>query len=163
MRRTFPSALALAFSVAPVLVGFAGPVSAATDVAFIGPSGWSHVDTGQTDPNRKIDQWHIAGDVASVTYIKDSATAYADALALIKANFANNKIKPSADKDFPCQGKTAHVVEFATGPDGHQILINRMLVPDGAGVDTITYVRSSDSAFDSDVKKSETTFCAPAP
>jgi len=157
MRRSLPTALALIAALAP-----AGAL-AATDVAFIGPSGWSHVDSAQTDPNRKIDQWHIAGDVASVTYIKDSVTGYDAALALIKANFTNNKIRPSADKDFPCQGKTAHVVEFSTGPDSSRIVINRMLVPDGAGVDTITYVRADGTPFDSDVKKSETSFCAVAP
>jgi hypothetical protein len=140
------------------------PALAATDVAFIGPAGWSHVDSsGQTDPNRKIEQWHIAGDVASVTFIKDSVTAYADALALIKNNFSTNKIRPAQDKDFPCQGKVGHVVEFTTGPDGHAIVINRILVPDGAGVDTITYVRSDGNPFDSDVKKSETDFCAAVP
>jgi len=152
--------LLTAFAVSTV----AAPTLAATDVAFIGPAGWSPVDSStQTDPNRKIDQWHIAGDVASVTFIKDSLTAYADALALIKTNFANNKIKPAQDKDFPCQGKTGHVVEFTTGPDGHQIVINRILVPDGTGVDTITYVRSDGNPFDSDVKKSETDFCAAVP
>jgi hypothetical protein len=157
MRRILFTAFALA--------AVAAPAFAATDVAFIGPSGWSHVDNsaGQVDPNRKIDQWHIAGDVASVTFIKDSATPYADALGLIKTNFETNKIKPSQDKDFMCQGKTGHVVEFATGPDGHKIVINRILVPDGAGVDTITYVRADGNPFDPDVKKSETDYCAAAP
>lgn len=156
MRLTLITAFALATVAAPAF--------AATDVAFIGPAGWSHVDSSaQADPNRKIDQWHIAGDVASVTFIKDSQTAYADALALIKNNFSTNKIRPSQDKDFPCQGKTGHVVEFTTGPDGHQIVINRILAPDGAGVDTITYVRADGNPFDSDVKKSETDYCAATP
>ncbi len=148
-----------------VLAGAAAPALAATDVAFIGPAGWSQVDTSAApaDPNRKTEQWHIAGDVASVTFIKDSVTSYADALALIKTNFSTNKIRPSADKDIPCQGKTGHVVEFSTGPDGHQIVINRILVPDGNGLDTITYVRSGGTPFDSDVQKSETAFCAATP
>ncbi|GAC1299442.1 MAG: hypothetical protein NVSMB19_03640 [Vulcanimicrobiaceae bacterium] len=136
----------------------------AAGVTFPSPEGWSHVAVPPpTDPTRTFDQWHIAGDIATVTYIRDGTAAYADSLATILKNFADNNIKPSTNKDVPCQGKTAHVVEFATGPDGKKVVINRMLVPDGTGVVTITYARSDGSAFDNDVKKSETTFCAAAP
>ena len=115
----------------------------AADVPFVGPSGWSHVDTPpSTDPAKKVDQWHIAGDVASVTFLSDANGSYADALAAIEANFKTNGIKPATDKDMPCQGKTGHVVEFAFGPDGHRVVVNRLLVPNGNGVVTITYFRS---------------------
>jgi len=139
-------------------------IAYAADVPFVGPAGWSHDDLQQSaDGTRKYDKWHIAGDVASVTYIADSNSQYADALALIEKNFQTNKIKPAIDKDIPCQGKTGHVVEFAVGPDEHKIVINRLLVPNGAGVVTITYARADGSVFDADVKKSETAYCDATP
>jgi hypothetical protein len=137
---------------------------AAADVAYTGPAGWSHVESPpSTDTTRKVEQWHIAGDVGSVTYTQDSATAYADTLSAIEANFKKNNIKPATDKDMPCQGKIGHVVEFTFGPDGHKIVINNLLVPNGAGVDKIVYAREDGSQFDPDVKKSETAYCAAPP
>ena len=127
--------------------------------AFVGPPGWSHNPPAATDPNRTIDQWHLSGDVSSVTFIKDTSTTYTAAVAAIEKNFSTNKIKPAADKDMSCRGTTAHLVEFAIGPDGHQVDIQRLVVPDGNGVDTVTYTRSNGSVFDPDVKKSETTYC----
>jgi len=127
--------------------------------AFVGPPGWSHAAV-TADPNRTVEQWHIAGDVTSLTYIKDTATTYDDAIAAIEKNFSTNNIKPSTDHDLPCRGKTGHQVEFSIGPGGHQIAINRIVVPDGTGVDTLTYARSSDVPFDAGVKKSETAFCS---
>lgn len=136
----------------------------ASGVAFPAPDGWSHVTVPtSTDTTRQFDQWHVAGDVSTVTFIRDSSAVYADALATILKNFADNNIKPSTNKDLPCQGKTAHVVEFATGPDGKKIVINRMLVPETAGLVTITYARSDGADYDKDVKKSVATFCAAAP
>lgn len=138
----------------------AAPV-AATGVAFPAPVGWSRVPVPpSTDASRSFEQWHIAGDIATVTFIRDDSAAYGDALATISKNFSDNNIKPSTNKDMPCQGKTAHVVEFVTGPTGKRVVINRMLVPQGAtGLFTITYARSDGSDFDSEVKKSETSFC----
>jgi hypothetical protein len=52
------------------------------------------------------------------------------------------------------------VVEFATGPDGHKIVINRLLVPTSDGVIAITYTRDDGVPFDPDVKKSVDAFCA---
>jgi hypothetical protein len=128
--------------------------------AFPGPSGWSHMaSTTAPDPNRTVDQWHIAGDVASVTFIKDATTPYADAVAAIEKNFSTNKIKPAVDKDVPCQGKTGHEVDFNVGPDGHQLIIHRIVIPNGNGIATVTYARSDGTAFDTDVKKSETAYC----
>jgi hypothetical protein len=126
---------------------------------FAGPAGWSKVDVPSADPSRTVSQWHIAGDVSSLTFIKDTSTAYADAIGAIQKNFTTNNIKPSFDKDVPCRGKTGHQVEFLVGPDGHQITINRIVVPDGNGIDTITYSRPG-GTFDPDVKKAETAFCA---
>ncbi len=136
----------------------------ASGVAFPSPDGWSHVAVPtSTDTSRTFDQWHIAGDVSTVTFIRDASGVYADALATIMKNFADNNIKPSANKDLPCQGKTAHMVEFATGPDGKKILINRVLVPETTGLVTITYARSDGADYDKDVKKSLATFCAASP
>jgi hypothetical protein len=143
-----------------IVAAVAAPATAA-DVAFPGPAGWKHVDPpASTDATRKSDQWHIPGDVATVTFIADTSNAYGDALGAIEQNFKSNGIKPATDKDMPCQGKTGHMVEFSTGPDGHKIIINRLLVPSGAGVVTITYARADGTAFDTDVKASETTYCA---
>lgn len=136
----------------------------ASGVAFPAPDGWSHVAVpSSTDTSRTFDQWHIAGDVSTVTFIRDSSGVYADALATIMKNFSDNNIKPATNKDMTCQGKTAHMVEFATGPDGKKILINRVLVPEATGLVTITYARSDGSEYDKDVKKSVTTFCAASP
>jgi hypothetical protein len=151
------------FVITPLFI-LAASVAAPADPAavdFPGPSGWSHMaTTAAPDPTRTVMQWHIAGDPASVTFIKDASTTYADAVAAIEKNFSTNNIKPATDKDVTCQGKTGHEVDFAVGPDGHQMIIHRMIVPDGAGIATITYARSDGSAFDSDVKKSETAYCA---
>lgn len=150
-------------STAVLAATLAAPASAAA-VPFPGPDGWSRVAVPTSaDTSRDFEQWHIAGDISTVTFIRDGSGVYADALATILKNFADNNIKPSTNKDMPCQGKTAHVVEFATGPDGKKVVINRMLVPDGAGLVTITYARAQDSDFDKDVKKSETTFCMATP
>ncbi len=144
------------------LLGTFAAVSAAAVAAadYAGPLGWSPVAVPtSTDTTRTYKQWHL-GDVATVTYIKDTSLAYADALGNIQKNFSTNKIKATTDQDLPCQGKTAHVIEFTTGPDGHRIVINRVLAPDGSGVQTITYTRQDGAVFDSDVKKSETAFCS---
>jgi len=152
-------------SLSVIGLALATPVTArAADVPFAGPAGWSHVAIpAGSDASRKVEQWHIAGDVATVTVIKDGATPYADSLGTVEKNFSDNKIKPAMDKDTPCQGKTAHVIEFATGPDNKKIVLKRVIVPDGKGVVTITYARSDGSAFDPDVEKSLTAFCAAGP
>jgi hypothetical protein len=146
---------------AALAVAATAAAASADTVAFVGPAGWSHSPPPATsDPNRTIDQWHISGDIATVTFIKDTSTAYSDALAVVQKNVTTNSIKTSADKDVPCRGTTGHVIEFGFGPDGHRVIINRLMVPDGTGVDSITYSRSDGSPFDSDVKAAETAFCA---
>jgi hypothetical protein len=156
---SFTAAALFAFAVwtGPALV-------AAAETPFSGPSDWSHTaPTTSTDGSRTVDAWHLPGDVQSLTYIRDASTSYADALAAIQQNFSSQHIKPAVDKDLPCDGKTGHVVEFAFGPDGHRLSVNRILVPDDPGVVTLTYTRSDGSPFDDEVKKSETTYCAAAP
>ncbi|MBD5657684.1 MAG: hypothetical protein IAI50_21285 [Candidatus Eremiobacteraeota bacterium] len=144
------------------IAAFALPAAAA-DVPYDGPAGWSHAPPASTDTARKVDQWHISGDVSTVTFIADSTSAYSDAVGAIEQNFKTNGIKAATDKDMTCQGKTGHVVEFTVGPDGHKIVINRLLIPSGTGVVTITYTRSDGSTFDSAVKKSETAYCDAPP
>jgi len=148
--------------IAPLFVVAAGAgATADQSTAFPGPSGWSHMaSTVSPDPNRTVQQWHIAGDPASVTFITDTTTPYADAVAAIEKNFSTNNIKPATDKDVTCQGKTGHEVDFSVGPSGHQMIIHRMVVPDGTGIATITYARTDGEGFDPDVKKSETAYCA---
>ena len=135
-------------------------MASAAEVVYPGPAGWSHVDVGApADAKHAFAQWHIAGDISTVTYIADGTTAYADALANIHKNFSDNRIKANIDKDVACRGGAAHVIEFSTGPEGKKVVINRMLVPTGDGIVTITYARSDGSTFDSDVEKSESAFC----
>ena len=149
------------FSMIALASLIAAPIAAsAVEVVYAGPAGWSHVDVGApADPKHAFAQWHIAGDISTVTYIADGTTAYADALANIHKNFSDNRIKASIDKDVSCRGGAAHVIEFSTGPESKKVVINRMLVPAGDGVVTITYARSDGSTFDRDVEKSESTFC----
>jgi hypothetical protein len=144
----------IAFSAAPVL-------AAAT--AFVGPSGWSEDTAISSDPTHPTMQWHLPGDPATSLTFSQTTRAYDDALAAIRTNLTTNKIKPSVDKDITCQGKAGHVVEFAAGPDGHKIVINRTLVPTSDGVIAITYTRDDGTGFDPDVKKSLDTFCAGSP
>ncbi len=133
----------------------------AAEVAFGGPPGWAHADATAPAPGatRTVDQWHL-GALSTVTFVKDDSVAYADALATIEKNFSANSIKPAIDKDLSCQGKTGHVIDFSTGPDGHKIAINRVLVPDGSGIVTITYTRADGSTFDEGVQKAESAYCA---
>jgi hypothetical protein len=46
------------------------------------------------------------------------------------------------------------------GPAGKEVIINRLLVPEGTGLVTITYSRAKDYGFDDDVKKAIDTFCS---
>jgi hypothetical protein len=147
--------------VCPLFVALVAPASAGEPV-FAGPSGWS-ANAGNataTDPVHAVLQWHLPGDnSASVTYLR-TTTSYDDALTAIHTNFTTNKIKPSVDKDVPCGAKTAHMIEFSTGPDGHKVIIARMLVPVSDGVVAITYARASDDNVDPAVQQAETAYCA---
>jgi hypothetical protein len=147
---------------AGLLAGVTALPAVADDVTFVGPAGWSANPTNASppDPAHAALQWHLSGDEStSVTYLR-TTTSYDDALAAIHANFTTNKIKASLDQDLTCRGKTSHVIEFATGPAGHQVVIHRMLVPMMDGVAAITYAREGDVAFDPAVKAAETAFCA---
>jgi len=153
-----------AFAAVFIIAGTLGSVAfAAAEGAFTGPSGWSHVAAPTPDPARKFEQWRLAGapndPAQTVTYIADTTTSYADALAMIKKNFADNNIKPKLDKDTTCQGRQGHEVEFLVGPEGKGVITNRLLVPDGSGVVSITYVRGQTDNYDDDVKKAVTSYC----
>jgi hypothetical protein len=152
------------FFAASLLLAATAAAAFADSVAFVGPAGWSHSPPpAATDPQRSVDQWHLSGDISTLTFIRDTATTYADALAAVEKNVTTNRIKTTADRDMPCRGTTGHVVEFSYGPDGNKIIMNRIMVPDGPGLDTVTYARSDGSIFDPDVKKAETTFCTGGP
>jgi hypothetical protein len=136
-------------------------------IAFVGPKAWSKVDTGQTstDTSRTFDQWKLGGgqEAQTVTVIHDTTTSYDTSLATMLKNFGDNGIKPTTNKDVTCQGRTAHVVEYQIGPEGHEYITNRMLLSDGAtGVVTVTYSRAKGYNFDDDVKEAEDTFCKAA-
>ena len=136
---------------------FAVAPATAADIVFAGPPGWDKAAAmPSTDTARSVQQWQHSGDVQSLIVIRDTATSYDDALATIEKNLSGNQIKPSTDADRTCAGKTSHVVEFTTGP----VTINRIVVPDGAGIVTITYTRTAGAKFDGDVKKSEESFCS---
>jgi hypothetical protein len=151
----------LAFAAAVIASAALFPAVAvdADGSAYAGPTGWTRVDVASPTPTRKIVQWHIAGDPSSVTYIEDSTQSYTDSLAAMAKNFSDNGIKP-ATKDIPCRGAMAHVIEFKAGPDGSQTIINRVMLPVGTGIATITYTRADGNPFDDDVMKAQKAFCA---
>ena len=158
--RTFLSKIVPIAVVAATLVALvpAAEVEAVTD--YLGPTGWSKADVPSPTPTRTITQWHIAGDTTtSVTFIEDSTQSFSDSMAAMTKNFTDNHIKP-VQKDLPCRGTTAHMVEFKAGPDGSQTIINRMIVTQGTGIASITYTRADGNPFDTDVQKSETAYCA---
>jgi hypothetical protein len=136
----------------------AGEVEA-DGIAYLGPAGWTRVDVASPTPTRTIVQWHIAGDPSSVTFIQDSTQSYTDSLAAMAKNFSDNGIKP-VTKDIPCRGAMAHVIEFKAGPDGSQTIINRVILPVGTGIATITYTRADGNTFDDDVMKAEKAYCS---
>lgn len=145
---------ACVFLLAPAFAG------AASVTAFVGPQSWSHApQPSSADGSRTVDQWRLSGDIQTVTFIHDAGASYATSLAAMQKNFSENHIKPSIDKDSACHGQTAHVVEFTIGPDGHRVTINRTIVPDAAGIDSITYTRSDGDKYDDDVKTAVTAYC----
>jgi len=151
------AAIAVA-TVALVSLVPAGEVEAdGTD--YPGPAGWTKLDVASPTPTRAIVQWHLGGDPSSVTFIQDSTQSYTDALAAMAKNFSDNGIKP-ATKDIPCRGAMAHVIEFKAGPDGSQTIINRLILPVGTGIATITYTRADGNPFDDDVMKAQKAYCA---
>jgi len=166
MLRPLLGTLALAAGLTGVLGGLA---AAADSPAFSLGFPWKAVDSDASvtpSTTRKQSQWHIPDDVSTFTLVDDSTQSYADSLTLIQTNFSSNHVKPSVDKDFTCDGKAGHMVEFSTGPTGHQVIINRLLLPETptAGVLTFTYVRSSsDKDWDPAVVKSMKAFCGTAP
>jgi hypothetical protein len=133
----------------------------ADGTAYLGPAGWTRVDVASPTPTRTIVQWHIGGDPSSVTFIEDSTQSYTDSLAAMQKNFSDNGIKP-ASKDIPCRGATAHVIEFKAGPDGAQTIINRVMLPMGTGIATITYTRADGNPFDDEVMKAQKAYCTSA-
>ncbi len=164
MFRPILRTLALAASLTGAL---AGAASADDSAPFTLGFPWA---LNQDDPSpapgatRKLSQWHISGQSDTFTLVDDSAASYADALALIEKNFTDNHVKTAVNKDFTCAGKAGHMVEFSAGPEGHQFIINRLLLPETptAGVLTFTYVRTSPD-WDPSVIKSMKAYCGVAP
>ncbi len=146
------------------LIGMLGSLAAAGNgPAFTLGFPWKFVDPDANAPppaTRKSSQWHIPDEVDTFTLVDDSTQSYADSLTLIETNFSSNHVKPAVNKDLTCDGKTGHMVEFSAGPPGHQVIINRVLLPETptAGVLTFTYVRS-DKDWDPAVIKSMKAFC----
>jgi hypothetical protein len=150
-------------SVAAVAAGLAFATAASAAVTFVGPEGWSHSGQPSADGKTQFDQWKLGGDPPqTVTVIQDQNTSYADSLAAVKKNFADNHIRAGIDKDATCMGRPSHDVEYTVGPENHQITVNRWIVPDGNGVVTITYARGSKDDPDKDVEKALKNFCAQA-
>jgi hypothetical protein len=152
------------FGIAAALMLGALPASADPGT-FPTPSGWMHVDgQPQSDPAHSFDTWKQsdAFGAPTLTVIRDATTSFEDAVSVVRKNFSDNHIQPSADADGTCRGKTSHVFEFAAGPDGHRFIINRTVVSDGTGVTTITYSRPQSAPFLEAVKTAITTFCGAA-
>lgn len=165
MLRPFVGTLALAAGLTGVLGGI---VFAQTPAQFTLGFPWQRNSTDAapaSDSTRKQTQWHISGGGSdSFTMVDDSAASYADSLAAILKNFSDNHVKPAINKDFTCGGKAGHMVEFAAGPDGHQLIINRLLLPEtpASGLLTFTYVRM-DKDWDPAVIKALTAYCGVSP
>ena len=143
----------------------AGAAAASADPGLVPPAGWTHVDsTGAPDPQRTFDTWKQSSAPGSqtLTLIKDLSSTYADAVARVKKNFADNNIHAAVDEDKTCQGVTGHVFEFTTGPDSSKFVVDRTIVPLGTGVETLTYVRSEKQPFDNEVKTSIAAWCSEA-
>jgi hypothetical protein len=139
--------------------------AAADPTAFPAPSGWTHVDAPpSTDTQRSFDTWKQSSSVTAqtITVMRDATGKYDDALAVVRKNFSDNNIKATVDSDQTCQGKTSHVFEFATGPDGHRIVINRLIVGGDAGITAVTYSRPQSASFGGEVKSAITAFCGAA-
>jgi len=163
MFRSYLGTLAFAAGLSGVLMSTA---FAQTTTPFTLGFPWTKVasDPPAPDATRKQTQWHIVGDPGTFTMVDDSTASYADALAAIQKNFTDNHVKPSINKDFTCAGKMGHMVEFSAGPDGHQVVINRLLLPEApaSGLLTFTYLRT-DKDWDPMVLKSMTTYCGVSP
>ncbi len=153
MRITMTAAVLFATAAAPCL---------AAPPAFVAPAGWRANPPDQNAPATAspVMQWHVPGDTTTSLTFLHTSQSYDDSLGAIHTNLATNKIKPAVDKDLPCQGKTAHVVEFTVGPDAHKIVMNRLLVPMLDGVAAITYSHEDGSKPDPDVVKAESDYCA---
>lgn len=150
------------FTIAALVV--AAPAGA-DPTAFPAPSGWSHVDAPpSTDTQHSFDTWKQSSSVTSqtITVMRDASGNYNDAVAIVRKNFTDNNIKPTVDADQTCQGKASHVFEFATGPDGHRIVINRLIVGGDSGITAVTYSRPQSAPFGGDVKTAITSFCGGA-
>jgi hypothetical protein len=141
--------------------GVAGAVAAA-DAPLKPPPGWTHVENApSTDPQRSFDTWKQSSSAASqtLTLIHDGASSYADSVARVRQNFADNHIKATVDDDRQCRGKSGHIFEFASGPDGHHFIVQRTIVPDGAGIVSVTYVRQESQPALDEVKAAIGSFC----
>jgi len=138
-------------------------LGAGTDLAFSGPAGWSHVTQTASDPSRQFQQWRFAADPPEIlTVMKDTTTNFADAIATMKKNIADNGFKVTLDSNQTCQGRPSHITEFAFGPQGHTTIINRLIVPQDDGIVTVTYTRGEGFNYDDDVKKAVAAYCKPA-
>lgn len=150
-------------SIAAVAAGLSLATAASAAITFTGPDGWSHSGQPSADGKQQFDQWKLAGDnTQTLTVIHDSTTAYADSVSAVKNNFASNHIRPGVDKDETCAGRPSHEFEYTVGPDEHQIKVNRIVIPDGPGVVTVTYAHSAKDDADPDVKKALDAFCKTA-
>jgi hypothetical protein len=163
MFRSYVGTLAFAAGLSGVLMS---PAVAQTPAPFALGFPWTKIATDPPAPDatRKQTQWHISGASDTFTMVDDSTASYTDAMAAIQKNFTDNHVKPSVNKDFTCAGKAGHIVEFTAGPDGHQVVINRLLLPEtpASGLVTFTYLRT-DKDWDDSVLKSMKAYCGISP
>ena len=136
-----------------------------TATARVSPNSRSrtgHDAPPSTDTQHSFDTWKQSSSATSqtITVMHDASGNYNDAVAVVHKNFSDNNIKPTIDSDQTCQGKTSHVFEFATGPDGHRIVINRLIVGGDSGITAVTYSRPQSAPFGGEVKSAIESFCS---
>ena len=151
--------VAAAFASPAIMLALFG-ISVAAPKPFPPPNGWNAVQQ-QAPPGSTIQIWtHDSGPLQqTVTVLDDPNTAYADAVQVVQKNIAANKFKVTANKDQTCNGQTGHFFEMSYGPDVGRVAVDRLIIPDGPGTLTITYMRPAPEPVADEVKTGLNTYC----
>src|SRR5579883_3034968 len=128
--------------VSPVITTALLGIAIAAPKPFPAPNGWNAVQQ-QAPPGSTIQIWtHDSGPLQqTLTVLDDPTTPYTDAVQIVQKNIAANKFKVTVNKDQTCNGQSGHFFEMSYGPDVGKVAVDRLIVPDGAGTLTITYMR----------------------
>ena len=128
-------------------------VASAAAKPFPALAGWDHTTPHQS--TGRLTESYKKGDQL-VTYLTDANLSYADQLAAVKKNIADNGIKPTMDTDLSCGGKHAHEVEMLLGIT----VYHQLLVDDSPGVTKVTYARAQGSSPANDALAALQGYCS---